>query len=189
MRGSRPLAFVLTLAAGAPGCTHYLHAAPSDLPLDVQAECARGETNCLADCLPSVGWLFFPFVGWIVFPLRQNSCVSGCNVAQETCWASHVPTGTEQKAAPALVVIRIRPATITVGRTDEAKACERQCMQIVSNCIPGCNASVGSSRVDEAKAAVQQCLDSCADQRDACLRTCPGASEHPGATSTPRGGV
>ena len=86
-------------------------------------------------------------------------------------------------AACAPTVIKIRPTTIVVGNTPEGNACTRQCMQVVSSCIPGCHVEVSVFRRAAGIAAVQQCMDSCADQRDTCLKTCPGALDSRSTTA------
>jgi len=60
---------------------------------------------------------------------------------------------------------RFRPPAVQVANTPEAQACRRQCAQMALECANLCTLL-----------HAQQCVDNCADQRDACLKSCPGGA-------------
>jgi hypothetical protein len=145
-------------------CTiHMIHAPPASTPADTVFACQSSHTNCTADCLELIQW----------WPGRRERCLSNCNLAWDHCIGYDTASASERESGPRPAqVIKIRPTTIAVPDTPDAQACWRQCTQITASCIPGCSAQ-GPGAV----AAVQQCMDSCANTRDKCLRTCPGAKD------------
>lgn len=66
--------------------------------------------------------------------------------------------------------IQIRPTTVSVPQTPEAQKCWRECEQIKETCLGKCRA-----RGLINYGVVKRCVEACADNRDQCLRGCPGA--------------
>lgn len=72
------------------------------------------------------------------------------------------------------IAIKIRPSNVEVADTPEAQACERECLQLKTSCVATCRVNAKGGAVDDAIRMVQKCMDGCADERDDCLRGCPG---------------
>lgn len=64
--------------------------------------------------------------------------------------------------------IPLRPSTVQVGDSQQAKSCFRECLTVINTCETKCPA-----RGVFAYWRVKNCKDACADQRDACLLSCP----------------
>jgi hypothetical protein len=66
---------------------------------------------------------------------------------------------------------KIRPTTVALPSTPEAGKCWRECDATTTMCTGNCRGGLF------AYWAVQRCGEMCADSRDKCLRTCPGATD------------
>jgi hypothetical protein len=74
-------------------------------------------------------------------------------------------------AAGAGCAVPIRPTTITVPNTPDANKCWRECDLTTTTCIGTCRGNLF------AYWAVKRCMAACADSRDHCYQTCPGATD------------
>ena len=67
--------------------------------------------------------------------------------------------------------IQMKPTTVVIADTPEAKACWRECEQITQTCLPKCRGGLLMA------GAVSRCVKSCERSRDQCLMTCPGSTD------------